>query len=208
MGQPQPTGTCGLILNDTDVWGGDVAPKQFTGSLAKCCELCEHTKHCDVATYWGSGDCGLKSWATKTNLTSNTERTSQRVSKDPLSDDELCAQNAGVLAVRNATQLDLLVYNHAAFVDPIVNCSVVVNFEGTLVAESRLRSATVRRIDEEHANPVGRWIEMGAPDYTTAAQNELLRQASELRVEKLVDVAELLTGGLSFTIMVPAHGVA
>jgi len=47
-------------------------------------------------------------------------------------------------------------------------------------AAKQLRGATVRRIDETHANPLAAWIAMGAPDYTTAAQNVQLLSASQL----------------------------
>lgn len=47
---------------------------------------------------------------------------------------------------------------------------------------------------------------MGAPDYTTAAQNAALLTASELVVEALADIATIGSG--KFTITVPTHGVA
>jgi hypothetical protein len=56
-------------------------------------------------------------------------------------------------------------------------------------AAKQLRGATVRRIDETHANPLAAWIKMGAPDYTTTAQNAAIMAASEMVVEKLVDIA-------------------
>jgi len=61
-------------------------------------------------------------------------------------------------------------------------------------------------VDEAHANPLAAWIAMGAPDYTTAAQNAALLTASELVVEKLADIATVGYG--KFTITVPTHGVA
>ena len=101
--------------------------------------------------------------------------------------------------------VDIFVYNHASFVDPIVDCAVTVNVGGA-GALSGLPTATVRRIDEAHANPLAAWIGMGAPDYTSPAQNAALLAASELVVEKLADVAEVGRG--TFTITVPTHGVS
>lgn len=65
------------------------------------------------------------------------------------------------------------------------------------VIAPKLASATVRRIDETHANPLAAWIKMGAPDYTNAAQNAVLLTASELVVEKLADVATVRSGALN-----------
>jgi hypothetical protein len=99
------------------------------------------------------------------------------------------------------------VYNHASFVDLIVDCAVTVNVEGAAPGvDANLAAATVRRIDETHANPLAAWIGMGAPDYTTPAQNAALLAASQLVVEKLADVAEVGRG--TFTITVPTHGVS
>ena len=69
-----------------------------------------------------------------------------------------------------------------------------------------VQASTVRRIDEDHANPLAAWIKMGAPDYTTAAQNALLLASSALQVEKLSAVAKIGPG--KFSLLVPAHGVA
>jgi xylan 1,4-beta-xylosidase len=49
----------------------------------------------------------------------------------------------------------------------------------------RARRITVFRIDEQHANPLRAWIDMGSPEYLTPAQVESLMQASELRGELL-----------------------
>ena len=108
-----------------------------------------------------------------------------------------------MLAVQNGTtHVDLLIYNHASFYDAIVDCAIGVAF-----SSPQLRTATVRRIDEAHANPLAAWIEMGAPDYTTSKQNMELLAASKLVTEKLADVATHI-GDDTFTIVVPAHGVA
>ena len=77
--------------------------------------------------------------------------------------------------------IDLLLYNHASFADPIVDCNITVTLPMHLAV--RLSEATVRRIDETHSNPLASWIAMGAPDYTTTAQNSALLAASELITE-------------------------
>ena len=77
--------------------------------------------------------------------------------------------------------IDLLLYNHASFADPIVDCNITVTLP--LQFAVQLRGATVRRIDETHSNPLAAWIAMGAPDYTTTEQNDALLAASELVTE-------------------------
>lgn len=118
------------------------------------------------------------------------------------SNNNLCASNAGVLAVQNGTSfVDLLLYNHASYAAPIVDCNVTV-----AIVAPKLAHATVRRIDEAHSNPLAAWISMGAPDYTTAAQNAELLAASTLVVEQLADIATVGTD--RFELTVPTHGVA
>ena len=120
----------------------------------------------------------------------------------------LCATNAGVLAVRNdsSSTVDLILYNHAAFASLIVDCNVTVSVSAAVA--KGLKSATLRRVDEVHANPLAAWIKMGAPDYTSAAQNALLLAASQLIVENLADVATIAGDGSGFVMTVPVHGVA
>jgi len=218
-----PSGQCGAIVPNTDVWGGEIVTKDpcstcglFT--MEDCCGMCleqnEQGKVCDTAELWHApGDethgyrCALKQFADKTNITANPGRSYVRITgRKPTprpSNDDLCALNAGVLAVKNGSAfVDLLIYNHAAFADPIVDCSMTVKVPGM----SKLAAATVRRIDETHANALAAWIEMGAPDYTSATQNAALLAASELVVEKLADVATVGAG--QFTLTVPTHGVA
>ena len=80
--------------------------------------------------------CALKSFAKKTNITTNPGRSYVPVTRAPTpppSNEALCATNTGVLAVQNATAagsaafLDLFVYNHASFADAIVDCNITVS---------------------------------------------------------------------------------
>ena len=51
----------------------------------------------------------------------------------PVPNDDLCAANAGVLAVANGTRhMDLIVYNHAMFGADIVECNVSVRLPSTV----------------------------------------------------------------------------
>ena len=221
---PTPQGTCGAPVEGEDVWGGDVAPVAtpcptcglFT--LADCCDLCLRQNKpgavCDIADLWHEpgqdrgNKCGLKSFAQKVNVTKNPMRTYVPVKhapSPPPSNEYLCAVNTGVLAVQNGSSwVDLLLYNHASFADPIVDCNITVTLPAALAGQ--LSKATVRRIDETHSNPLAAWIAMGAPDYTTAAQNAALLAASELVTEELASIAKVQKSG--FEMLVPTHGVA
>ena len=192
--------------------------------------------------------CGLKDHSGKP--TPNADRASANVTSTPLSNDQLCAYNTGVLAVGNSTSgpdvLDLFLYNHASFISPIVDCDITVDlsdmvtkglfFDGAgmpfslasavqmpslsqrqftspqldymrtdnryihsskhspwlcssgLLSPTALATATARRVDETHSNPLATWIAMGAPDYTTQAQNDALLNASLLVTENLKDI--------------------
>ena len=217
--KPVPNGTCGEVMAHTDVYGGDVTTTaEGVADVAACCKLCSQTEECDVATFWSNENmCGLKKWANRDNTTDNPDRVSVNVTLAPFSSDQLCAINSGVLAVRYASNgtLDLFVYNHAAFASPIVDCDVTVDLSASLpdlgadVLRRALESATVRRIDEDHANPLAAWVAMGAPDYTTAAQDKTILAASQLKTEPLLaDGAKARANGNGFTIRVPSHGVA
>jgi hypothetical protein len=223
---PQPKGSCSALVEGMDVWGGDVAgtvepcPTCGLFSMADCCDLCLRSNKqglvCDTADLWHQpGEvrgykCGLKQFKKKLNLTKNSGRSYVRVTREPSpppTNAEVCATNTGVLAVQNGTaHVDLLVYNHAAFGAPIVDCNVNVSLAALELKAGGLASATVRRIDEAHSNPLAAWIAMGAPDYTTAEQNAQLLVSSALVVEKLANIATV--GAYTFEIKVPPHGVA
>jgi xylan 1,4-beta-xylosidase len=49
----------------------------------------------------------------------------------------------------------------------------------------RVRALSVRRIDEDHANPARLWGQMGRPDYLSPGQVEALRRESEPKAEAL-----------------------
>ena len=168
----KPTGTCGKPVVGEDVYGGDVAspakPCSTCGlfTLADCCDLCLRQNVpgavCDIADLWHAPGqdrgymCGLKSFAKKTNITKNPGRTYVPVAHAPApppNNEHLCAVNTGVLAVMNGSAyLDLLIYNHAAFSFPIVDCNITVTVPAG--AAAKLNTATVRRIDETHSNPL------------------------------------------------------
>ena len=66
--------------------------------------------------------------------------------------------------------------------------------------------ASVRRIDEEHANPKRLWREMGQPEQLSEKDVERLEAASRLKVEK--QPFEFHDGTIVLRINVPAHAVA
>ena len=69
--------------------------------------------------------------------------------------------------------------------------------------------ATVRRLDADHANPRRRWIELGMPQYPTAAENTEILGASEMVPEPLKVVPSTRgAGACAFELDVPAQGVA
>jgi xylan 1,4-beta-xylosidase len=67
-------------------------------------------------------------------------------------------------------------------------------------------SATVRRIDERHANAYRAWKRMGSPEYPDAAEIERLESASRLRPESLPWTPA--GGAVDFAIDLPPQSVA
>jgi xylan 1,4-beta-xylosidase len=66
--------------------------------------------------------------------------------------------------------------------------------------------ASVRRIDEEHANPKRLWREMGQPEQLSKKDVERLEAASRLKAEQ--QSFEFHDGAMVLKINVPAHAVA
>jgi xylan 1,4-beta-xylosidase len=66
----------------------------------------------------------------------------------------------------------------------------------------------VIRIDADHANPRAAWEELGSPEYPTRRQLARISDASELREERLPLDYDRRTGNVTFTLTLPAEGVA
>ena len=67
-------------------------------------------------------------------------------------------------------------------------------------------SASIQRIDDDHANAKRLWIEMGQPEYLTAKEVERLEEASRLVNEK--QKFNYRDGSLVMKTNLPAHAVA
>lgn len=105
--------------------------------------------------------------------------------------------------VRGGSRVTVLVTNHAqprhAIMTEIVRT--------TLRGGGAVRAAHVERIDERHANAHGRWTEMGAPRYLSAAQVAELTGASRL-VKEPIEPARDADHTVTFSLDLPPHGVA
>lgn len=86
-----------------------------------------------------------------------------------------------VWLVRDATSATLILTNFALPRHPIASESVCITLGGADVAAT----ATLQRIDLEHANAKRRWEQMGKPDYLSAAMVSELQHASKLQTEDL-----------------------
>jgi xylan 1,4-beta-xylosidase len=67
-------------------------------------------------------------------------------------------------------------------------------------------AASIRRIDEDHANPKRLWVEMGRPEYLSTKDVEQLQEASELVVER--QSFSYGDGVLRLKVTIPPHAVA
>ncbi|MHB9856895.1 GH39 family glycosyl hydrolase [Streptomyces sp. YIM S03343] len=106
--------------------------------------------------------------------------------------------------------VDVLLYNHALATgdgsDPVSAqpTALTVTLRG-LPAGARAR---VRLIDEDHTNPYREWVEMGSPEYPGRRRLRELERASELDDRHLTLKTDRGTGVGSFTLTLPAEGVA
>jgi xylan 1,4-beta-xylosidase len=104
--------------------------------------------------------------------------------------------------VRKGQTLTVLLTNHAGPRHSIKTEQVQV----VLRNAPRKCYAYVERIDETHANPKRIWREMGEPEYLSAAEVELLQEAS--RMWKESQPCERVNDNLYLDIILPPHAVA
>ena len=75
--------------------------------------------------------------------------------------------------------MTILVSNHQIPLSPIQAEQISLTVNGI----RGIRSVSLERIDEEHANPKKAWMEMGSPTYLDRGQIQTLMKASELAGE-------------------------
>jgi xylan 1,4-beta-xylosidase len=110
--------------------------------------------------------------------------------------------NVAVWAVRGGGQATLLALNSAPPEHDVIAARVAVH----LVTGASVRGATIERIDDTHANPKRRWLEMGAPEYLHPVQVAELDAASGLRSDPHPVTRD--ETGIHVTIDLPPNGVA
>ena len=107
-----------------------------------------------------------------------------------------------MLAVRGEAGLTLLAYNHNIPGGEIGTEEVVVTVKGARPGVP----VSITRVDQDHANPKRRWIELGSPEYPAPAQLVEIERAS-IPVEQAL-VPETVEGGCVVRFSLPPHGVA
>jgi xylan 1,4-beta-xylosidase len=105
-------------------------------------------------------------------------------------------------AVRRGGSLTVLLTNHALPRQPIAAQRVRLE----LADAPPPRSATLERIDDDHANAKAAWVVMGQPEYLGGAQVERLHAASRLAAEPHPWAYEGRTALLE--VEIPPHAVA
>jgi xylan 1,4-beta-xylosidase len=107
-----------------------------------------------------------------------------------------------VWIVRGADSATILLSNYALPRQPIAAETVQIRLGN---ARTPIQ-ATIRRIDSDHANAKGRWLEMGSPDYLNADVVAELNAAS--RCESEPHPYDLRDGALGFEVTLPPLSVA
>ncbi len=115
----------------------------------------------------------------------------------------------GAIAVTGARDggTDVLLYNHI-LAGPDQPRAEAATVTVTLHGVSPASRAQLRRIDAEHTNPYRAWLEMGSPEYPTRRQLRELDRASQVESSRLELTAGWDRRSASFTLTVPAEGVA
>ena len=104
--------------------------------------------------------------------------------------------------VRAGHSSTLLLNNFALPRHPIATETVTFTLHGT----GAIKSATIQRIDLEHANAKRRWQQMGEPEYLNARQVAELQEMSELQTETLSVTSK--DDGAVFEVDMPPQAVA
>ena len=104
--------------------------------------------------------------------------------------------------VRGARSVTVLLTNLALPLHPIA--SETVGF--TLTNAAALSSATIRRIDAEHANAKARWLQLGSPEYLNAAVVADLNAASLCHAD--AQAFDVVDGVARFEVTLPPLSVA
>ncbi len=109
---------------------------------------------------------------------------------------------AEVLAVRDGSRLTVLAYNHNVPAEPIGTEEVVLALQGVALNGP----VGITRLDDAHANPKQRWIELGSPEYPTRDELAELERASVPVVNDLMPQRTVDGSRLVFSL--PPYGVA
>jgi xylan 1,4-beta-xylosidase len=107
-----------------------------------------------------------------------------------------------VVRGNDGEEIAVIVGNHAYPRHPITDERVLVH----LRTARRPLTATLVRIDRDHANAKRRWTEMGAPEYPSRAQVDGLHAASA--IGRVAHSVRRDGGGVHVQVDVPPHGVA
>jgi len=107
-----------------------------------------------------------------------------------------------MLAVRGASGLALMVYNHNIPGGGIRDEEVLITMKGMTPANP----ITAARVDGQNANPKQKWIDLGSPEYPTVQELAQIEQASQIVYDVLN--FEQNPDGCTFRFVIPAHGVA
>jgi xylan 1,4-beta-xylosidase len=113
----------------------------------------------------------------------------------------------GIAVIDKKGEVDVLIYNHA-LAGPGQGTAQPARLTVNLSGVASDAKARVQLIDEDHANPHREWVEHGSPEYPTRPQLRALRDASEVHDRSLDLTKGRRRGDVSFTLTVPAEGVA
>jgi xylan 1,4-beta-xylosidase len=102
--------------------------------------------------------------------------------------------------------IQVVAVNHHSLQHEIHEERVRLSLSGIEKPEGATLAAELRRIDEEHANPISAWRQMGSPDYLDAGQLAALSAASYMETDRIsVPVHE---GRVELELTLPPMGVA
>merc|ERR1711933_330186 len=108
----------------------------------------------------------------------------------------------------NANRYSVFIANFANYGSDISNETLTINVIQSIDNDLKApKSANIYRIDQENANPLGKWDSIDRPVYPTMEQMNALNESTQV-VPTGIKWKVINSNTVQFDVMIPSYGVA